>query len=379
MKKIFWILVIVAVALLIWFGLKKDYAEISSNDPIRVGGLFILTGPVASGGVLQHQAAQLAVEKINSEGGINGRPLEIIEEDTAYDPKTSVSAYQKLKLNGIKYFITDGSPVAAAVRPLVVEDGNVLVVAAATTPAYNDGNNLTCRIALTAENFGPAVSDMLLENVKGNKIVILAGNNEYGKGMVDNITRSLNEKGGEVLSVEFYDDKSGDFRTNMTKLSQFEEADALFVVNPSNTVEPMLSQIKEMGWDKPILSDYYTIQNPNLKNLSLAENITFADYEYVRGENDGDSKFIKEYKNRHKEKFGADPVFLSAAAYDTIMVLADALRNTDDIDNPQIVADYISKMKGFDGVTGKLTFDDDCEVQRNIVVRNVKDGKFLEI
>jgi branched-chain amino acid transport system substrate-binding protein len=379
MKKIIWavivVIIIIVIASLVW----KKPEGVVVTEPIKIGGAYILSGPQSLIGELQKNASQMAIDEINAAGGINGRQLELVLEDSTYEPKTALSAYESLKLKGAKYIIADGSPVVSAIRPAAVADGNLVFSSGATTPGYFDNSNLSCRIALTAKNFGPGFTELLQK--KGYKnVVALLPDNEYGRGLADEFTKAFTPTGGKIVSIEFYNASptAGDYRTNITKLKSVQsQADAMVVVQVANTVEAMLQQIKDLGWTKPMVSDYYMIQNPALKNLSLANGIDFVDYQYSRDDLPTESTVSKTFKANYASKFGSTPVYLGAGHYEIVKILAEGLRNAGD--DTQKVADYISKIKNYEGVTGKLSFNDDCEVSRDLVFRTVKDGKIVDV
>lgn len=377
MKKAILALVALIIIITIGISLTTSRNNIVDDTPIQIGLLSIETGPASVVGELQRNAVELALERINSDGGINDRQLEIVFEDTAYDPQKSVSAYQSLKLQGIKYFIADGSPVVAPLRSLFVSDGNFGIVPGATTPGFNDDSNRTCRIALTANQFGPKVSELSFKELGYKNLALFLPQNEYGVGISEKIKESAEQFGGKVIAEEYYDQASQDLRTNITKLlGQKDSVDALFLANITPTVEPLLVQLRDLGWDKPIVSDYYTVQNPSLKNLDLANGIVYLDYEYFRTIGDGDSDVALEFKEKYISRFGTDPVYLAAAHYDSIMILAEAFEKVGS-DNVQDVADYIIS-KDYDGVTGKISFTDDCEVVRDVVYRKVVGGEIVD-
>jgi len=375
-KKIIIIGILVLVSIVIVVALNIFSSEKST---IKIGGAFVLTGPVAILGELQVNAANMAVEDVNAQGGINGRKIELIIEDSAFDPKTALNAYQALKLKGVKYIIADGSPVVSSIRPAALKDGNLIFAVGATTPGYFDGSDLSCRIALTAKNFGPAFTQ-LLEKKGYKSVVALLPDNEYGHGLYDEFTKAFTANGGKIIAVEFYNTTStaGDYRTNITKLKSFQgDVDAMIVLQVSNTVEPMLKQIKELGWYKSMVSDYYMINNPALKELSLANGIDFIDYQYSRESSLNESETEKTFKEKYTAKFGSAPVFIGAGHYDVTKLIIEGIKNAGD--NPQKVANYISKLKNYEAVTGNISFNDDCEVSRDTVFRTVQDGKIIDL
>lgn len=378
-KTLGWLVALVVILLIVMFAVKGGKS--TTSEPIKIGGSFILTGPVAGVGALQKNGTNMAVDEVNAQGGINGRKVELVIEDDGYDPKMSVSSYQALKLKGAgKFIIADGSPVVGPLREIVVKDGNLIFAPTATTPSYFDGSNLSCRLGLTAKNFGPGFTQLLQK--KGYKsVVTLLPDNEYGRGLSDEFTKAYTATGGKILAAEFYNATAGaaDYRTNITKLkAQQTQVDAMIVVNVTNTVEPMLKQIADLGWKKPIVSDYYTlIQNPSFKNISLAEGVSLVDYQYSQNADAADSDITKTFKTNYSAKYATPPVFIVAANYDVTKLILEGIKNVGE--DPKKVADYISHLKNHAGATGNVTFNDDCEVSRDMAFRTITEGKMVDL
>ncbi len=362
------ILVIVVVSFVF---LKND-----NKESIKIGVQLFLTGPASALGETQKRAVYLAQEKINAEGGIDGRPVEIIISDSGYDPKIALNSYNELKFRGVKYIVTDGSPVVASLRETVLKDGNLIITGIPTTPAYFDGDNMSCRIALTAKNFGPAYSELLEKN-KYQKIATLLPDNEYGRGIYEELKKEFK---GDILISEFYNTQNsvGDYRTNLTKIKARQgENDAIVIAQVTNTIEPMLNQMRELGIVLPIITDYYTVNNPSLNDKALLGNAKFVDYEYQSSIQSSDSDIARDFKAKYQEKYKSEAPLFVVATYDPIVILLDAIKAVGD--NPKKVGEYISQLENYSAVTGTLTFNEDCEVDRKPVFREIVKGKIVDL
>ncbi len=376
-KKVIWgiviaVIVIVVIALAVSKGNKQ-------SDTVKIGGIYIQTGVAASVGELQEQATKLAVEKVNNSGGVNGRTLEVVRGDSAYESKTTLSTYNAQKLQGIRLFITDGSSPAAAIRKPAIDDGNFVMVPAATTPAYFDGLNRTCRLALTAKSFGPGLADLLKKDSYKTASLLLPAN-EYGKGLAEEFTKAFGANGGKVIVSEFYDatPSGGDYRTNLTKIkAEQANADVLIFVQTGGTIESMIKQIHDLGWSKPVVSDFYTMENPALKNLALANGMQYVTYQYSAKPQETDSEAVKEFKAEYFKRFNRYPIYTAAATYDSILLISDAVAHVGD--DPQKVADYISTLKDRTLITGTVSFNSDCEVDRTVSFAKVENGEIVNM
>ncbi len=373
-KKAIWgIIVVIIVIVLIGVSANKS----KQSNTVKIGGLYLLSGPIAAVGEIENKATQIAVDTINNAGGINGKKLEVIQGDTAYDARKALSAYDNAKLSGIKLFITDGSSPAAALRKPIIDEGNFLIIPAATTPAYFDGENRTCRIALTAKSFGPGLANLLIKD-QYKRASVLLPQNEYGQGLAKEFTNAYTAQGGKVVITEFYDASpgAGDYRTSISKIKATQNtSDALIFVQVANTIEPMLNQIHELGWKKPIVSDFYTIENPSLKNVSLANGIEYVTYQFSSKPQPTDSVKTAAFKAEYFKRFGMYPIYTAAATYDVISIIADAVAHVGE--DPRKVGDYVSSLKNYPVTTGTLTFNSDCEVERTTAVAKIVDGQIV--
>ncbi len=372
MKK--YLLVVVVIIVIFVMGWKNN----TSETPLKIGALYTLTGPLAAYGEFQKQSAELAVKNINDAGGINGQPVELLIEDTASDAKKGLDAYQALKTRGVKFFVVEYSPVAAAVRPVAITDGNFIISSGATTPAFIDNNTLSCRTTMTAKDIGPALAQQLINsNIKTT--ALLMPNNEFGKGISDEFTKVYVALGGTVTASEPFDAATSDFRTNITKLKTvMSTTGALITVNAANTAQTMLQQISNLGWNKPIYSDYNTIQNPVLQDKKLANGIVFVDWNYQSEPSNSDTPSVKAYKQAYLEQFGTHPSLPTAAYYDGVKLALDAIKVVGE--SPQEVGNYISNLTDYPLITGKAkSFDTDCQAQREYQIRKVENGLFVSI
>jgi len=373
-KKIIISLIILAVV--IAFFIFKDSRD---SDTIKIGALFTLTGPQTTFGEAQQKSALMAVKEVNAKGGIDGRKVELFMEDSASDPKKAIDGYHILKNKGVKIFDVEGSPIAVATKDLIVGEKYFMLSSGATTPLYSDGSDLSCRMTATAKNIGPTHADYAIKNGY-KRISVLAPNNEYGKGLADELSNSIIAKGGSIVIEELYDASNiNDFRTSVTKIkSKQGDIDAMFAINAATSAQHMFKQINDMGWDKPILSDYNTMLNIPADKLSLVNGVEFIDWDYSSKPRETDSAVAKEFKERYFAEYGKNPSLLDAGYYDGVKTILNAIEAVGD--DPKDIGEYISNLKNYNVTTGVIkSFNTDCDAQRDLIFRVVADGVFVDV
>ena len=368
-KKIIWAIIIIVVIILVVLGVKNG----GDDGKIKIGVLTPLSGPLAIAGEVQKNALAMAVKDNPND------KIELIYEDSKYDPKTSVSGYEALKMKGVKIIIADGSPVVAAIRAKAVQDGIMIFAQSATTPAFTDDSPLTCRIGLTADILGGSISQYVNGSLKYKKIAIMSANNEYGVTMKDEITKSFESLGGQIVATETYDQASGDLRTNITRLVENQNnIDALVVTN-NITPESMFRQLKELGWTKPIVSDAWTITSPYMKDRKVACGVPFIDYAYTPQADLDTNPTAANYSKTYEAQFKGSPILLGALTYDSYNILSKAINEVGG--NPKKIAEYLPKMGEFAGITGNVSFDGSCQnINKKLIWRKVNaDGTFANL
>lgn len=371
MKKIIILVVIIILILIVSLsGSRND-----NSEAVKIGVLTPLSGPIAIAGEVQKNSIDMAIEDLKS-SGINLDQYEIIYEDSKYDPKTSLSGYEALKLRGVKIIIADGSPVVAAIREKAVKDGVLVFAQSATTPAFTDESPLTCRIGLTADIVAPSISDFVFNKIGVKNIAILTSNNEYGQVMKEYLEKSFK---GTITAVEIYDQASGDLRTNISRLLLAKKSTDLLVVINNITPEPMFKQLKELGWDKPIVSDIWTITSPNMKDRALVSGVKFVDYEYSPQADLNKNAEAKTYALRYQDKFKNSPILLGALTYDSFNILFNTIKKVGS--DPVKISEELTKLKDYQGITGIISMDGSCQnINRELVWRAVKtNGSFEDV
>jgi len=301
-----------------------------------------------------------------------------VYEDSQFDPKIALSAYQSLKLRDIRLMVTNGSGVSLAVRKPVVDNHDFQFETAAVTPVYSDGQSNTCRLTLTAPVSGMSLGNFIAQNLKAKTFAALTLNDDYGKAMTDSVSQAVSDQGVVVKGTDSFDKNASDFRTQITKLAA-SNPDVLLVVPAAGQAQAIFKQLKELGWKGTIVSDSWTIINDNLKDLSLVEGDYFVNYDWNGGVSSNDTEAVRTFKSVYAAKYNSNPPVIAANAYDSVELLAKAISAVGS-NNPEAVGQWLTNnVKNYQGVTGSITLNQDCEASRAAVIQQVKGGSFVNI
>ena len=210
------------------------------------------------------------------------------------------------------------------------------------------GNNLKAK---TAAIFGDVQSD-------------------YSKGLSAVFKEEFGKLGGKVVSEQSYTQTDPDFKGQLTAI-RATNPDVIYIPGYYGQVGIIAKQARELnmnmpllggdGWDSP---DLWKLGADALKNSYISNHYS-ADNPEPKIQN-----FVKAYQT----KFGAKPDSLAALAYDSAMVLADALKRAGSAD-AQKLTDAIAQTKDFDGVTGKITINAERNAVKPAVVLELDPSK----
>ncbi len=373
-NKHIWLIVIIVFAVIV--GLVLGKSKGNDQKTVKIGNILYMSGPLAALGEQELNGMKMAEEYINLNGGIQGKKLEIITQDYAGDSKKAIAAYEFLKNQKINSLLIDGGSAISSVIPLIRKDGVFGMVPVAVTPTYFDGDAKTCRIAVTADRYAVGISDYLQKRFSIPKIAFLVSANEYGNAVKSEITKSIEKIGGRVVVVEDYEPTAVDFRTQITKLKEKQEViDALVVINANSSVETMLRQIQQLGFNKPIISDTFTILNAALKDQTVANGVIFVDYSFTSLPDQKDGEKLALFKKEYHSRYGKYPAVASINGYDAVILMAEAVKNTKQNTSTALSNYLVSHTEKFGMVGGEMKFNSDCEVERDIVMRVMKGGE----
>lgn len=204
----------------------------AQTGPIRVGGLFPLTGAAGAYGPAMAKAAKLTVDWINGDGGgvLGGRKLELLVEDTESNATAGVNAAKKLiETQDVSCLIgVWNSPVAMAVKPITIEKNMVLFVSgSADQITTGDNKGLVWRFQARGKDWGPTIARAMLKTgVK--KVSILGLQNPFTVSMADPFAAEIRAGGGEVLETVFYNPGQPSYRAEVEKVFS-KKPDAVFL------------------------------------------------------------------------------------------------------------------------------------------------------
>lgn len=343
-----------------------------SSNEIVLGGITPLTGPVASYGQSVKNGADLFVEEINANGGIDGKTVVIKYEDDEGDPTKAISAYDKLvnqeEVSAIIGPVTSGS--ANAVAPKATVDGIPMI-----TPTGTEGNitrnggEYVFRTCYIDSVQGQAIAKYATEDMKAKTIAILYNvGSDYSRGIAETIKADFEAAGGKVVQYVSYNDGDKDFSAQLTNVKG-SNPDVIALPDYYNVVSLIADQARKIGIEAPFIGgDGW--DSPELLNLggSALEGSVFVNHYSPFDTDEAVQAFVTSYK----EKFGAEPDAFAALAYSTLQLYKVAIEAAGSTD-PVAVKDAITAIET-ETITGTIKFDEVRNPIKSVSVIKIEDG-----
>jgi branched-chain amino acid transport system substrate-binding protein len=365
--------IILGIIIVILIILVAAFYKPVPKETIKIGAILPLTGSNSIYGDLSKKGVDIAVEEINKKG-INGKKLEIVYQDSESKAETAVQVFNSLRnIQNINIFLTEVSSVALAISPLANENKVIQMDVGATTPKYTSKDDYTFRTAINSQYFAEAMSRKLLE-IGIDNIGVLYINNDWGVGYKEKFEKNFNKE--NIVIEQSFEPNATDFRTQLTKIKA-KNPEAILLISQLKETPRLLKQTTELNIKIPIYSDVYSIESKDVIDSagSAAEGIIYIAPKFDTERTD--SVFVN-YKDKYFEKFKEIPESLSAQAYDAVKVLAQALKKCGNDVDTDCIKNELYKIQDFDGVSGKITFDEYGEVEdKPVQLKQIKNGQFV--
>src|SRR5499426_3887233 len=208
------------VAVLLGSTLAPPRQAVGQGDPVKIGVIEPLSGPVAASGNYVRMGAEIARDWINARGGVLGRKVELVIEDNKSDPKEAASAAEKLIVRDKVPAIMGawGSSMTLAAMPKLEEYGVPMVVETSSAASITKrGNPWIFRISPPSEMEALGL-EKYLKDLGVKKADFLAVNTDWGRGAVGAFGDILKKSGANVGLAEFMEQSATDMNAQITKI-----------------------------------------------------------------------------------------------------------------------------------------------------------------
>lgn len=348
----------------------------ASTEPILLGVSGPLTGPNAQYGAQWKKGFDLALDAINSKGGIKGRKLEYMFEDTQSDPKQSVVVAQKFVSDPrIVMELGDFSSTASmAASPIYQRAGMVQFGFTNSHPNFTKGGDYMWSNSTTQADAAPALADYAVTTLGLKRLAVFYITNDWGKSSQELFNAHAKELGAEIVANEGYLPDEQNFRPALTR-ARDGNPDGVILFSYQADGAQIAQQASNTGL-KAALVGSASLQSPDFIKLGGSA----VEGTHIFGEflPDDPRPEVQSFVTAFRAKYNEEPDFFAAHAFDTMNIVA-ALIDTAGTDRTAI-RDAFTKIKDVPSVIyGTVNFNPETRrvTKPGFVDLVVKDGKFV--
>lgn len=367
------ILILSVTAILLSLIACKKNPEHVGTSSIPVGLYASLTGAEASFGIDSWRAIQLATEEINNHGGILGRPIKLIVKDNQSKAGESSTIVRELinreHVVALLGEVASGRSLEGAA--IAQKSGIPMIASGATNARVTQTGNFIFRTCFI-DAFQGKIMAKFMNSLGIRRVAIMADTStDYSIGLAKSFAAAFSALGGQIVAQQNFSEGDKDFHAQLTALKGA-NPEAVFLPTYYTYAPLIISQGRQIGLNIPFMGSdgWDSVEFLNIGNKAV-EGTYFCGHFTTDNQDPAVQHFVKAYS----QKYGATPSSLSALAYDSMKLLADAMERAKSAEPSKIRA-ALEDTKNFPGVTGPITFDEDRNPKKPAVIIRIQNGKF---
>ncbi len=364
--------VVAALVGLMCSGCGSGKSGASSNE-ILLGHYASMTGSEATFGQSTDNGIRMAVDEINAAGGIGGKKFRLITYDDKGDPREAATAVTRLVTNDHVTAVLGevASKLSLEGAPICQANGVPMITPSSTNPKVTEVGDMIFRVCFIDPFQGLVCAKFARDNLKAEKAAILYDQSQtYSVGLQAEFEKAFVKLGGTISTKQAYQKGEQDFSAQLTAI-RATKPDVVFIPGYYNDVGTIASQARKLGITVPLLGgDGW--ESPKLAEIGgdAINGCYYSNHYSPQDPSPRVQNFIQKYKERYK----STPDSMAALAYDATNILRHAIETAKSETGAAIAAE-IAKTKDFDGVTGKITIDENRNAVKPAVILEMKNGQ----
>ncbi len=294
-----------------------------AGEPVLIGVCGPLTGQYAQYGAQWKKGFDLALDEINGSGGIKGRPLKYVFEDSQSDPRQTVAIARKFVADDkIVMEVGDFSSAASmAASPIYQAAGMVQFGFTNSHPKFTEGGDFIWSNAVNQSDEMPLLADFM-KDLGLKKVAALYINSDWGRTAKDLLAEALKKRGSDLVGAEGYLADEKDFRSAIVRIRDF-NPDGIALISYYPDGAQITRQIKNAGLTQPLVAGG-SVYSP--KFIELGGDAVNGVLTTVPFFPDDPRPVVQSFVKGFVAKYGEQPDAYNGRAYDTMVLLAAVIR-----------------------------------------------------
>ena len=348
-----------------------------TKEPIKIGVISPLTGRASTYGDPAAKAIVLAAEEINSQGGINGRKIELIIEDGKCDAKEAVNAVNKLiNIDKVKIILGGHcSTESLAIAPIVNEKKVLQLASITSSYKYTQAGDYSFRNWPSSDYYVGKLGELAYVKYKAKQIAIIYENKEFPLSAAESFKKNFTKVGGKVVIEQSFPPDETDLRSYLLKVKNKKDVDSIFfAAQGESTMIIFFKQMQELGMlgkYKLFTNDVGVTKKVFQETGGLNKNVITTDM-YANPKNPKTKAFLEAYKLKYGDYPQTNYVY-AASSYDGLMLIVDALKACNYVEDIECLKNFLYNTKNWEGASGKVSFDSNGDAITQIAVHYYDD------
>ena len=345
-----------------------------AHADIKVGFQAPLTGFAATDGKSAKIAAEMAVDDINSAGGVLGQKLQLITyDDQAKSDQAIFTANKLIGEDGVK-LVVNGSYSASgrAAAPVFQKASVVMIAAYGVHPDITAAGDYMFRLVHLGPPQGRATALFVGKTLGLKKVSTITMDNDYGQATMDGFLEAAPKYGIEVINKYSYSLKDRQFGSIVASVKR-DNPDGIYATAYFFTGGPLVSQLRAAGIKVPIIGSQAFDSEKFIEIAGPAAEGTYIVDSFDRNRKE---EALQRFFTEFQKRAGYAPEGVAAVTYSAVKLMADGIKRAGSAD-PVKVRDALAATKNFTMLEGNLNgFNSLHEIIMPISVNVIKDGKF---
>jgi branched-chain amino acid transport system substrate-binding protein len=346
------------------------------KEPLKIGYAGGLTGRVADLGIAGRDGVILAVEEINNAGGINGREVKLLVKDDKQDAETAVNVNEELIQQGVAAIIGHMTSSMSKAGVKAINDKKVFMLSPTTSTNELTGlDDYFFRLYPASAQAAKRLSSHAFKKMGIKRLTVIYDirNRAHTESWYLSFKKNFESYGGTITAALTYSSGPDVRFLDLARQVSANESDGLFIIANAMDTAMLCQQLAKLDRLMPVITSEWSATEDILKFGGRAvEGIQF----FHTFDKTGEAPRFLEFKEAFKKRFGYEAGFASAHAYDSARVIFEALKKNAD---PSAIKETVIDTGTFQGLQSNIRFDRFGDVERELFLMTIKDGKFITI
>jgi branched-chain amino acid transport system substrate-binding protein len=357
--------------------LSPEVSGVTSKDdgtgPIIIGHYASMTGPEATFGQSTDKAIRLALDERNAQGGVNGRPVELVTLDDASKTQEAGTAVTRLITeHHVKAILGEVSSGLSLAGGAVAQSYRVPMISpSSTAEGVTQVGNMISRVCFIDGFQGYVVAKFARDNLKATRVGILYDQQQaYSKGLAKEFDHAFRALGGTITTSQAYTGGDVNLSAQLQSLKDT-QPEAIFLPGYYTDAGNISIQARKIGITVPFLGGdgWDSEKLAEIGGAAMEGNYYSNHYSFEETR-----PAVRDFVAKFKARYDEIPDGLAALGYDAAMVLFAAMERVPSLDGTELAA-AIAATKSFPAVTGIITLDSDRNPVKSAVMVVMKDGQ----